>query len=395
MDRGKEMEYKTEEKSFDNYLINLRGFKMKEFELSTKYKGAKTGVERLSVQRELADLSVEVKHLKNSLMMESRNYDVFRSSPELKVEIFERENPEPSMPERCRHSDTGVRLRSFEDGSKQLVSQCTGCGIQTRSHRKNSVPDWTKVEVFNEVFPQPHEDEHARWTAARYKVITDAMHEGSEIPDFDDAGFRAGYELKNPRPPFATQCEHAEFVHTKRIYPSGASAVVAQCKSCGHHIKTISKKDLKDTESLSAFDEGQKNRFNAIASNWHEAFSVAWKKAHSEYVSKTQSQIWNGEIKYQDNTRFGTYYVSEEWFRTRLRILDRDNGECQACMGVAQCVHHIVYERLGCENDLDLIALCNQCHDKVHKIQRGYPWQFRLTPSEIRGLQTEEKWNDA
>lgn len=63
------------------------------------------------------------------------------------------------------------------------------------------------------------------------------------------------------------------------------------------------------------------------------------------------------------------YLKTPEWLVTRKRILKRDNYTCQGCQAqkVLLHVHHYTYARLGCEDDEDLITLCEVCHDELHR----------------------------
>ncbi len=63
------------------------------------------------------------------------------------------------------------------------------------------------------------------------------------------------------------------------------------------------------------------------------------------------------------------YLTTPEWQATRKRILKRDNYQCQGCHAkhVALNVHHYTYERLGCEEDTDLVTLCVDCHEELHR----------------------------
>jgi hypothetical protein len=63
------------------------------------------------------------------------------------------------------------------------------------------------------------------------------------------------------------------------------------------------------------------------------------------------------------------YLTTPEWLATRKHILKRDNYQCQGChaKNVLFHVHHYTYERLGCEEDADLVTLCEACHDELHR----------------------------
>lgn len=63
-----------------------------------------------------------------------------------------------------------------------------------------------------------------------------------------------------------------------------------------------------------------------------------------------------------------SYIRSDAWRRNpaRLKALSEADGRCRLCHAEALLeVHHATYDRLGCEQDNDLIALCSPCHREV------------------------------
>jgi 5-methylcytosine-specific restriction endonuclease McrA len=63
---------------------------------------------------------------------------------------------------------------------------------------------------------------------------------------------------------------------------------------------------------------------------------------------------------------YNAYLSSVAWATLRARIMDRDNNACCMCDEPADHVHHLTYERVGYENDEDLIAICRVCHEAEH-----------------------------
>ena len=60
--------------------------------------------------------------------------------------------------------------------------------------------------------------------------------------------------------------------------------------------------------------------------------------------------------------------LPEEYKILCRRVLDRDGWKCRHC-GYRQNLgcHHIVFRsEMGVDESWNLIALCNECHDKVH-----------------------------
>jgi len=61
--------------------------------------------------------------------------------------------------------------------------------------------------------------------------------------------------------------------------------------------------------------------------------------------------------------QYREYLHSETWRRRRLVKLEAANHRCEYCGETGRLsVHHLTYERLGCEYSSDLIVLCKPCH---------------------------------
>lgn len=64
---------------------------------------------------------------------------------------------------------------------------------------------------------------------------------------------------------------------------------------------------------------------------------------------------------------------SATWHRTRVWVLDRNKGRCEAavtgvCTRRAEHVHHIKLRSRGGDDDpSNLLAVCFPCHDEIHK----------------------------
>jgi len=66
-----------------------------------------------------------------------------------------------------------------------------------------------------------------------------------------------------------------------------------------------------------------------------------------------------------------TYLQSEHWFLRRNMAVTKAGGKCEDCgYKKAKEVHHLSYERLYCEADGDLVALCSDCHKARHHGKR-------------------------
>ncbi len=65
------------------------------------------------------------------------------------------------------------------------------------------------------------------------------------------------------------------------------------------------------------------------------------------------------------------YCLTPEWREVRERVLKRDNYLCQGCLiNRATLVHHKSYDFVRRELCDLLISYCNDCHKKVHGLDR-------------------------
>lgn len=67
-----------------------------------------------------------------------------------------------------------------------------------------------------------------------------------------------------------------------------------------------------------------------------------------------------------ERPKYGEYMKSVEWRARADWYLSHANSTCADCGGKATHVHHLSYDRLGCEADEDLICLCWHCHETRH-----------------------------
>ena len=91
------------------------------------------------------------------------------------------------------------------------------------------------------------------------------------------------------------------------------------------------------------------------------------------------------------------YLQSSHWKRTRERVLDINEHLCQICRS-ADCleVHHITYNNLYRERRDDLVCLCHDCHEAIHKYidaHRYYRKPIRRGKWRNYDLQNRE-WSD-
>lgn len=390
------MPYPFYENPFEEYFLELRKYRKLERDAYVAYFMAKeSGENTASFSKELFGISENIKHLKLNFAIPERDYDVYLGEVDLAIAEYEKEFPRPEKPTPCKHDISQIRLREYADGSHHIVTQCLNCGSPIKDHKKSSILNWESLPSFDTTIKRNDVIAYHQWWDLRYKIKEEAIGEDGKYPEFDDMQFRTDYEKHNPKPMSPHECPHVEKILTIRTYKNGSVAAVEQCFSCGKHIRSVSKKEVKNLRRLPAFNENIEESLYKRISDWHRKQYQSWQKAKIAFNDDLMKKIKSGEISRVDKSTFASYYDSDQWKITRARILERDDNICQACEAVAECVHHLLYERLGRENDLDLISLCSSCHFEIHQYQDNNGSGYKLTPNEINTLKFKQCANCA
>lgn len=380
------MGYPAENNTLDSRLIELRNLAMDAIKLNRIIVGGSaTAEEKTNAKKCLVLVNENIEKGTQCIELSPRKYDIYLGVVAKAVKSFEEGNPRPKMTV-CPHAKQEKRLRTYEGGSSHVVNQCLDCGSPVQDFRKKSIPNWSSLPKFDEEFRWDYLMQHNSWFKSKKAIIMAEIGEDVAKVEFDYSTYEMEFKENNPIPFSPRDCQHDEPKLTLRVYSEFNEAVVEQCCSCGKHMRSVSKKKVSDINVLDEFNEELEVSLWALLSAWQKKFHDARIKAELDHVVTITNKINSGEIVIEDKSTFGSYYDSQEWKYTRQRIFERDEHECQSCHEEATCVHHILYERLGCENDLDLISVCDDCHSEIHRRQDLFSTAFRLTPSEIMSL---------
>ena|SRR5215472_2095593 len=93
----------------------------------------------------------------------------------------------------------------------------------------------------------------------------------------------------------------------------------------------------------------------------HEQQQAEWQERSAELAAEREreNQDWW--------ERYSAYLTSPAWRQRRQLVLVRDGGQCQGCLSaLAVHVHHLTYKHVTDELLFELVALCEECHQKVH-----------------------------
>ncbi len=99
---------------------------------------------------------------------------------------------------------------------------------------------------------------------------------------------------------------------------------------------------------------------------------------------KTDSVLLSVELKSFHgipHSEYVEYLKTERWKTFKFKRYMIDKCTCQMCrcnltFATSHC-HHITYERLTSERMSDIITLCKDCHNKLHK---HYPRNAKYYP---------------
>lgn len=134
-------------------------------------------------------------------------------------------------------------------------------------------------------------------------------------------------------------CKHDKTEVRKKLNSIGTKVCVRQCLTCYGNLGMVKTKDY-EWELL----------------NWFDG------EAREEY-DKQQREEWRAK----NVPVYHEYLTTDEWRALRNRVMERDNHLCQGCLSNrATEVHHKTYKH--CRNELafELVALCRDCHARIH-----------------------------
>jgi hypothetical protein len=161
-------------------------------------------------------------------------------------------------------------------------------------------------------------------------------------------------ELSNDlRTFYEAQCAHTKTSVRRRPYGGGAIHFCQQCLECGRSIGTALKK-TKELENSPFWDVTAEQ----IYTDHREATRLAVIQKH---VRIQRDRLDGFKREYEK------YLKTEAWALRRAMVLNRAAGICEGCLGrKATQVHHKTYAHIQDEFMFELIAVCDECHQRLH-----------------------------
>lgn len=140
--------------------------------------------------------------------------------------------------------------------------------------------------------------------------------------------------------------EKTELRH--RIIANGTSQIVFQCLQCGRSATNpLPKSAVPNYLKLP---------------KWDDSIAKAWDRIkHAAHVQEKQ------EDRAEFFKEHDAYLRTPEWRKRRAAVLLRSNGLCEGCREAgATEVHHLTYDNWKAEFLFELVALCHDCHERLH-----------------------------
>lgn len=148
-------------------------------------------------------------------------------------------------------------------------------------------------------------------------------------------------------------CPHPVKTFRRYTYNNGGDRYCYQCHECAGKIQPhLGRRRAMAEWGVSSYDCDFADEVD------HGLSSGAW-EAKLALMERAESAAWwdwyNG------------YLNSPQWTARRMAVLERDGNKCRGCRAPASQVHHLSYQFVGREPLEDLVAVCDRCHENVHR----------------------------
>lgn len=148
-------------------------------------------------------------------------------------------------------------------------------------------------------------------------------------------------------------CDHPTGAVCKRQISGGSFQYVAQCTRCGKPMCS----PMPKSEALAICGGREPQPFD-------DDLREQWDRTQSEAAAEINARF--------DRTAFfaqySEYLNSSAWAARRKAVLRGASGQCEGCAErAATQVHHLTYEHVGAELLFELVAVCDECHERIHQ----------------------------
>lgn len=150
------------------------------------------------------------------------------------------------------------------------------------------------------------------------------------------------------------ECGHQDTKIARVVLSNQSESVWEICQHCFGTIRVLKKSDVAEV-----FD-----RLPMIPHRDLRAARDQWSENKYRQERQREREEW---FKWYDE-----YLNTEKWKMLRKKVIMRSGGLCEGCRErPVESVHHLTYAHVGQEFCFELVALCQDCHDRVHTDKDG------------------------
>lgn len=148
-------------------------------------------------------------------------------------------------------------------------------------------------------------------------------------------------------------CDHEHTRLAVKTNSNGSRSYGEQCQTCGSSVQRVKKSDLSPQQQRQAI-------------SWNDNLMRDWSRRRSERYTQ-MLDLRRSASEMIRRLEYNRYLATPEWQAKRCKIMERSGGICEGCRSKkATDVHHLTYDRFGAEMLFDLVAVCRECHNKIH-----------------------------
>lgn len=98
-------------------------------------------------------------------------------------------------------------------------------------------------------------------------------------------------------------------------------------------------------------------------------------RSHREQEARYEAERAQREAEYEEarcrrRDEYHAYLQTPEWWSKRGLVMARASGLCEGCrMAKASEVHHLTYDHVRHEFLWELVAICRDCHQRLHDLE--------------------------
>lgn len=152
------------------------------------------------------------------------------------------------------------------------------------------------------------------------------------------------------------QCDCDRTAVRIRTQSNGVKIYAEQCLDCGRQIRAVSKNapEIIEMPNRLPFDDELKEAWRLKQEQHRQRQSIA---RETDRLRKNQ-EWWRWYTEYLESTA---------WRMKRQAVMTRADNWCEGCRArQAVQVHHLTYKHVGNEFLFELVAVCLDCHSRLH-----------------------------